>query len=177
MNAPTMTKHSRRMVSDPESDRYRWVYRRICHLPRRGHDTGCSWQSSPGTAKPHETGIAVSPLKSVGGRSWSCVSPARVVAPGSAGTDSEVRGSLGTIVRHGAVLMPLSRGVCACVMVYAVFKERGEGHGGSHGRNRDLHCPSLYGFFRLFLHPLSGYFLKCSQIVFKAAWMLFETFC
>ena len=29
------------------------------------------------------------------------------------------------MVRHGAVLMPLSRGVCACVMVYAVFKERG----------------------------------------------------
>ena len=127
MNAPTMTMHSRRMVSDPESDRYRWVYRRICHLPRRGHDTGRPWQSCPGTAKPHETGIAVSPRKSVGGRSWSCVSPARVVAPGSAGTDSEVRGSLGTIVRHGAVLMPLSRGVCACVMVYAVFKERGEG--------------------------------------------------
>ena len=153
-----MTMHSRRMVSDPESDSYRWVFRRIYHLPRRGHDTGRPWQSCPGTAKPHETGIAVPPpLKSVGGRSWSCVSPARVVAPGSAGTDSEVRGSLGTIVRHGAVLMPLSRGVCACVMVCAVFKEQGEGRKSS-GIDRGIHRPSIGGYFRgkkQLLEPIS----------------------
>ena len=153
------------------------VFAAFITFPDDGHSAGRLWQGCPNAAVPLRAHTVAFPLKSVGGRSWSCVSPARVVAPGSAGTDSEVRGSLGTIVRHGAVLMPLSRGVCACVMVYAVFNERGEGHGGSHGRNRDLCCPSLYGFFRLFLHPLSGYFLKCSQIVFKAAWMLFETFC
>lgn len=61
------------------------LFRRICHRPRReayiASGTGISrlWQGCPIPAAPwlvRLTSAAGIPLKSVGGRSWGCVSPA-----------------------------------------------------------------------------------------------------
>lgn len=61
------------------------LFRRICHSPRReayiASGTGSSrlWQGCPIPAAPwlvRLTSAAGIPLKSVGGRSWGCVSPA-----------------------------------------------------------------------------------------------------
>ena len=70
------------------------LFRRICHSPRReayiASGTGISrlWQGCPIPAAPwlvRLTSAAGIPLKSVGGRSWGCVSPAlssRPMLPG-----------------------------------------------------------------------------------------------
>ena len=44
--------------------------------PDGRHDAGRLWQGCPNTAASYKTFAAVFPLKSVGGRSWSCISPA-----------------------------------------------------------------------------------------------------
>ena len=49
------------------------------HSPRTPdgrHDAGRLWRGCPNTAASYKTCAAVFPLKSVGGRSWSCISPA-----------------------------------------------------------------------------------------------------
>lgn len=49
------------------------------HSPRAPdgrHDAGRLWQGCPNTAASYKTCAAVFPLNSVGGRSWSCISPA-----------------------------------------------------------------------------------------------------
>ena len=91
-------------------------------FPDDGHSAGRLGQGCPNAAVPLKAHTAAFPLKSVGGRSWSCISSTLSSRPELPSSGFQEIVDRSGFSRLRGVPVSLLRGICACIMVDSVFK-------------------------------------------------------